>query len=52
MAKGNAGKAAPAKVMSGQNRPNGKAYKKFIKTMVFDERRGRHKLVRVPNPKG
>ena len=51
MTKGNSGKAAPVKATSGQNRPNGKAYKKFIKTMVFDERRGRHKMVRVPNTK-
>lgn len=51
MAKGNSGKSAPVKDTSGANRPNGKAYKKFIKTMVFDERKGRHKMVRVPNPK-
>jgi hypothetical protein len=51
MAKGKGGAAAPAKAQSGANRPNGKAYKKFIKTMVFDERRGRHKMVRVPNTK-
>jgi hypothetical protein len=47
MAKGNAGKAVPAKAMSGQNRPNGKAYKKFIKQ--WDAEKG--KMVRIPNPK-
>jgi hypothetical protein len=42
---------APAKVMSAGNRPNGKAWKKFIKTLVFDERKNRYKMKRVPNPK-
>jgi hypothetical protein len=51
MAKGKGGAATPAKAQTGANRPNGKAYKKFIKTMVFDERRGRYKQVRVPNTK-
>lgn len=51
MAKGKGGAQAPAKAQSGANRPNGKAYKKFIKVMVLDERRGRYKQVRVPNPK-
>jgi len=51
MAKGKGGKpGAPVKARSGDNRPNGKAYKKFIKTLVFDEVKGKHKQVRIPNP--
>jgi hypothetical protein len=47
---GKGGKSAPVKARSGENRPNGKAYKKFIKTLVFDEVKGKHKQVRIPNP--
>jgi hypothetical protein len=51
MAKGKGGKpAAPVKSRSGDSRPNGKAYKKFIKVLVLDETRGKHKQVRIPNP--
>jgi len=47
MAKGKGGKpAAPVKSRSGDNRPNGKAYKKFIKQ--WDPEKG--KMVRIPNP--
>lgn len=51
MAKGKGGVSAPAKVMSGANRPNGKAYKKTIWTLVFNEKRGRYRLKKVPNPR-
>lgn len=49
--KGKGGASAPAKVMTGANRPNGKAYKKTIWTLVFNERRNRYRMKKVPNPR-
>ena len=48
MAKGKGGASAPIKAQTGANRPNGKAYKKFIKQ--WDAEKG--KMVRIPNPRG
>ena len=42
---------APVKAQTGANRPNGKAWKKYIWTVVFNERRNRHKMIRIPNPR-
>jgi hypothetical protein len=42
---------APVKAQTGANRPNGKAWKKKIWTLVYNERRNKHKLVRIDNPR-
>lgn len=47
----NKNSAAPAKAQTGANRPNGKAYKKTIWTLVFNERRNRYRMKKVPNPR-
>lgn len=45
------GSSTPVKVITGANRPNGKAWKKKIWTLVYNERRNKHKLVRIDNPR-